>query len=51
LATVDGANGLASWQKLMVQMEWHKFEIVDYANRLASWQQLMVQMDWQVGKS
>jgi len=51
LATANGANRLASWQMLMVQMELHKFEIVDCANRLASWQQLMVQMDWQVGNS
>ena len=31
---VDGAYGLASWQQLMVQMDWQ------------IWQQLMVQMDW-----
>jgi len=51
LATANGANGLAIWRQLMVQMDWHKVKTVDGTYGLASWQQLMLQMDWQVGNS
>jgi len=51
LVKANGANGLERWQKLMVQMDWHKVKTVDGTYGLASWQKLMVQMDWQVGNS